>query len=376
MNGTPFEFQGYDAAGYHNEALWAVDLINTDRFYQYFDYIDGNYSDMGFPLYLTFYYLFFGKLIILPRIANAVLSAWTCITVYKLGRRNFGESAGRIGAILCMLLPNLIYYCGLHMKETLMIFIVVLFVERTDYLFRSKVISFKNIIVAGLLGFSLFFFRTVIGVIAFLSIIMALLFLKSKLNLKYKRILIGAGVMVALFLVFSSKIFEELDTIVEKASSNQEAQMQNYANREAGNRLAVYGTKSIFIGLMIVAPFPTLVHSYQDNAEMINGAIYTRNIYAFFVLIALLSFFKRKMFRKHILILSFLFGYLTVLALSGFALSERFHLPAVPFLIILAGYGVTRISKKNIKFYPYYLFLMSIIIIGWNWFKLVGRDLI
>ena len=127
---------------------------------------------------------------------------------------------------------------------------------------------------------------------------------------------------------------------------------------------------------MLFAPFPTLVNTKQDNLMMLSGAFYTRNVYAFFVLIALIMMYRRRLLRNHVLIISFLLSYLAVLASSGFALSRRFHLPVIPFLLVFAGYGITQMNNKNIKYYVPYLIVISLSIIGWNWFKLAGRGLI
>jgi hypothetical protein len=61
--------------------------------------------------------------------------------------------------------------------------------------------------------------------------------------------------------------------------------------------------------------------------------------------------------------------------MSGFALSERFHLPAVPFLLILASYGINKFNKSTKRYYITYLLVVSVLIIAWNWFKLAGRGL-
>jgi hypothetical protein len=114
----------------------------------------------------------------------------------------------------------------------------------------------------------------------------------------------------------------------------------------------------------------------QENAMMINGSVFVHNVYAFFVIIALLSIYRKKIVTYHILILALLGSYLFVLASSGFALSERFHVPAVPFLLILAGYGVTQLNKRYTSLYIPYLIVVAIVIIGWNWFKLAGRGLV
>lgn len=109
---------------------------------------------------------------------------------------------------------------------------------------------------------------------------------------------------------------------------------------------------------------------------MINGNMFARNVYAFFVVIALLILIKNKLLNQHVLLLSLLFSYLAILALSGFALSERFHMPAVPFLIILAGYGITQMNNRNVRYYIPYLVLIGLVIIGWNLFKLAGRGVV
>ena len=84
-------------------------------------------SDRGFPIYLSLVYYLLGDSVIIPRLINAVLGAMTVVFTYNLARRNYGENVARIAAIMAMLMPNLIYYCGVHLKETLMVFIVVAF---------------------------------------------------------------------------------------------------------------------------------------------------------------------------------------------------------------------------------------------------------
>jgi hypothetical protein len=109
---------------------------------------------------------------------------------------------------------------------------------------------------------------------------------------------------------------------------------------------------------------------------MINGSVFCRNVYAFFVLVALVVMYRRKILKQSVFILAILGSYIFILANSGFALSERFHMPLVPFLLLLAGYGVTVMDKKSVKYYVPYLIFIGLVIIGWNWFKLAGRGVI
>jgi len=374
MTDHPFEFEARDSMGYHKEAVWIVDMFEAGDIQYYFkEYLKG-VSDSGFTLFLGFIYYFSAKSILVARLINAFAGAWTCLLIYNIAKRNFGEIPARISAVLAMLLPTLIYYCGLHTKETIMVFFLVAFAERADFFIRQRTIKTWNLLVVIILGASLFFFRTVLAAAAWFALFSALLFSANKLIGAARKSIYIAWFTIAALVVISGQIRTEVEGYVKDRNTNQKAQMENYATTKGANTLAKYGTASIFMPMMLFAPFPTLVYiEDQPNAMMINGNIFTRNVYAFFVLIALFTLYKKKLLTEHILVLALLLTYLVILSLSGFALSERFHMPAVPFLLILAGYGITQMNNRNVKFYIPYLVVIGLVIIGWNWFKLAGR---
>lgn len=376
VNGNPFEFGAADSISYHEEALWIIDLLNQNNLNYYFKGYLKTVSDSGWPSILSLIYLITFKSIIAIRIFNALIGAWMVVLIYKLAQRNFGETAARISAIMAMLLPTFIFYTGLHLKETIMVFILVAFAERADYLFRSKVIRFWPLFLVILLGFSLFFFRTVLAVTAWFALFTSLAILARRFHGITRRLFFVLWFGLAAMFVFSGRVYKEVETYAEARFENQKSRLSKIATGSASNTLAKFGSSALFLPVMIPAPFPTLVDTGQKNAMMINGSNFTKNIYAFFVLMAFWVLYRRKMLRENILILTMLLSYLVVLAFSGFALSERFHLPLVPFLLIFAGYGVTVTTKVNRKMYVPYLALISILIIGWNWFKLAGRGMI
>lgn len=374
MTDKPFEFEARDSEGYHNEAVWIVDMFESGTIGYYFSEYQKGVSDSGFPLWLSVIYFFSAKSILVARLVNALVSAWMVVLIYKITSRNFGEAAGRISAIIAMLLPTLIYYCGLHNKETVMVFLLVAFVERADFFVRQRTIRTWNLLVVILLGASLFFFRTVLAAAAWFALFSALMFSSEKLIGTARKAIFITWFAIAAVIVISGQIRTEVEGYVKDKGTNQKSQMENYATTKGANTLARYGSASIFMPLMLFAPFPTLVYiEDQPNAMMINGNIFTRNVYAFFVLIALFTLYKKKLLTQHVLILALLLSYLVILALSGFALSERFHMPAVPFLLILAGYGITQMDNKNVKYYVPYLVVIGLVVFGWNWFKLAGR---
>ena len=366
----PFAFSAADSLIYH-EAGKSV-LIHG-----YNDLTSGLWglgpSDKGFPFYLSLIYFVFGNYVIIPRIINALIGAWSAMLIYQIARRNFGEQAGRIAGILAMLLPNFIYYTGLHLKEPLMVFLLIAFMERADYLLRGNKITLYNLVLTGLLGASLFFFRTVLGLSAIFALFSALGLSKRSAVNWMNRLMISFWFLLVIWFFLSAKIQGEINYYLH-GQDQQEINMQFRANKEGGNTLATYGSTMVFVPFMFVAPFPTFVNiEIQKQQMLLSGGYFVRNIYAFFVILAFVLLYRRKMLRKHVLILSFVIAYLFILAKSSFAISERFHLPVVPFLLILAAFGITQMHPGNKKYFMPYIVLVIILVIGWNWFKLAGR---
>ena len=375
MTGKPFMYGAADAIGYDGEARWINALYNADMMHVYFlDYLKGGYSDAGFPLYISFFYYFSDSSIILIRIVNALLGAWSVILVYKLSIRNFGEKTAKIAAIITAVMPILIFYCGLHLKEVIMTFLLVFFIERADYFLYAK--APKNLLTfvfTVVLGFALFCFRTVLAAVAFLSFFINTVFSSnSKIKNSKKVIFIILIIFVGLYFL-KTKFKNEVGQYYSDKGTNLQKKMVSYSR---GNKLAKYGKASVFMPVILIAPFPTIVDVGQKKLQIVSGALYIRNILAFFTLLGIIYIFKRKILRNHLLILGILCGYLIVLANSGFALSERFHYPIIPFIIILAAFGITKFRSAHRKYFSLYLCFIFLLIVGWNVFKLGGRGLI
>ncbi len=349
--------RGFD---HYQSALWGMDI-----------------SDHGYPTYLGVIYMIFNKSILMARLLKALASAFTCVLVYRIGKYNFGESTGRMAGIFCLLMPHFFYYCGLHLKEIEMVFLTVAFIERADYLLRNKNYNFLNIIVPILLAGSLFFFRTVLGATALMAFFTAIVFSSSKVVGWGKRILVGIWVVVAVGYFIGGKISAEVEQVWEKKDTNQKQGMEWRAQRKGGNEFAKYAGAAIFAPLIFTIPFPTMVNvDGQENQKMMNGSNYVKNITAFFTILGIFMLIYRKRWREHLLILSFMIGYLGVIALSNFAQSERFHMPSIPFALIIAAYGLSQMNNSKKIYFTIYLIFIFIAIIGWNWIKLAGRGII
>jgi len=376
LTGKPFEWSTGDAFGYHESGEWIADLLKDGKLHIFIDSMKGRYSDMGYSLYLGFQYVVTGKSIFIARILKAFYSAYTCVLIYQIAKRNFGEETGRMAGIFCMLMPNLIFYTGLHLKEVEMVFLTVAFMERTDKLFRGEKYNFSTLILPLLLASSLFFFRTVLGATAIFALFTTLIFSSNKVLGMGKRTLLIVWVLGTAGYFVGGKLATEVESVWAARSENQQKSMEFRTTRQNGNKFAKYAGGAVFAPMIFVIPFPTLVNTPgQENQQLINGGNYVKNIMAFFCLFALFLIIKTKRWRDYLLIGSFTLGYLIVLALSAFAQSERFHQPALPFILILSAYGVTQLTKKTKKYYRWWLVLIFVAIVGWSWFKLAGRGL-
>ena len=380
MTGTPFEFWAADVGFYHSISVFGASHLLEGNFdlLTAFRTQDSRiaFSDSGYPYYLSIIYAITGNSILIARLFKALWSAWMCVLIYKLAARNFDESVARMAAIFCMLMPNLIYYCGIHLKETEMVFLAVFFLERADHLLRGKNYSFMSVFPVMLIGASLFVLRTPLGATAMFALFTTV-FLSSKRVMKMnKKIVLGIWVLVVIGYFVGGTIATEIEELWQARQGNQETSMQWRATREGGNEFAKYASASVFAPMIFVIPFPTMVNTpNQENQRMIHGGNYIKNIMAFFTIFALFLVIKQRRWGDYLLIGSYTIGYLGVIAFSAFAHSERFHLPALPMILVMAAYGISQVTNKTKRYYMFWLAFIFVAIVAWSWFKLAGRGL-
>jgi len=376
MTGQPFEFDTGDALAYHEEGKWVHQLINDGNLQAFFSYLNGRFSDMGYTFYLGWQYWITGDSIIIERLLKVLYGAYTCVLICKLTVRNFGEETGRMAAIFCMLMPNLILYTGLHTKEVEMVLLTVAFMERSDWMFRNKKFNVVEIAPPIVLAGSLFFFRTVLGATAIFSLLTTLVFTSTKVLGMGKRVMLTIWVVLTIGYFVGGRLSTEVEQVWKARETTQQASMDWRTVQVNGNKFAKYFTGAVFAPIIFVIPFPTIVETpLQQNQKLINGGNYVKNILAFFVIFALYWIIKEGKWREYITLGSFTIGYLLVIAMSSFAQSERFHQPALPFLMVFAAFGISKITNKEKKYFQWYTIFIFIVIVAWSWFKLAGRGM-
>lgn len=372
--GEPFEFEAADSMGYWGDGSW----LSTEEWSFVIDYLFVNrdsVSDSGYLLYLTALYKLIGPNIFITRVFKCLWSTLTVLLIYNVARRNIGEEAGRLAAVMACFMPNLIIYCGLHLKETEMLFLMVAFLERTDYLIRSRKYTVWTITVPAILLILLFTYRTVLGIAGAFAFVSALVFTSSSVIGRRKRVMLIVWVILAVLTLTGGAIRNEVEGLWEDRESNAESKRMERVSR--GNQWAKYVTGSVMAPMMFVLPFPTMVDvDEQYNQQILSGGNYVRNFFGGFVLLALYGMlFVKKNWRDLSFLGAFVFTYLGIVSMSGFSNSERFLLPGLPVLLIMAAYGITLLNARNYRFIKIWYWIVPLMSILWAYFKLGSRGL-
>lgn len=384
--GDAFGFENADAKYYEDVGRELADALRNgsfvDRWNAYYKTTD--LSDMGYFTFLSFiYYIFEGNYsVLIPRFINCFVSAYTAILIYRLATRNFGEQIGRMAAIFVMLWPNFWFYCGTQLKEPWMVFFFVLYAEQADHMLRSRQFTAWKIVPLVLLVGLMLTLRTPLALVMILALLFATVMSSSRVVGWGKRVSVGVLAVALLAVTMGSRLEEQSNELMNQARSGQHEQNMGWrAKRDNGNTFAKYASRSVFAPLIFTIPFPTVVETpEQYDLKIVNGGNFCKNITSGFTIFALIVLLLSGDWRKHLIPLALMMGYLAVLAVSTFAQSERFHQPAVPFEMMFAAYGIVnlvqhRSRKKYLQWVSLWYIGIVAICVAWQWFKLAGRGM-
>lgn len=385
--GTSFSIGAADELFYHELAQYSASEMRSGEFNIYKSIMryspENDFSDTGYPIYLSVIYWIFSDSVLIARIIKAILGAWTAVLVYKIASRNFGESTGRMAGIFCMLMPNLIYYCSFQLKEVEMVFLAMLFVERADWLLRQPKLKAMQTVVVMLIPLFLFMIRTALAATLVAAFFCALLLTTGRVSGFGKRavLIVVAGIFAMTMFLTSTSIGTEVRQMIETGGSGQQANMEWRSTREGAmsQQFAKYAGAAVFAPMIFTIPFPTMTETPgQENQKMIHGGNFVKNILSYFTIMALIVLLVTGNWRKHVLPIAVLCGYLFVLVFSNFAQSERFHQPILPLTLMFAALGISLIKENPWmkRYFNYWCVLMFLAAIAWNWFKLAGRGMI
>ena len=375
--GRAFEYGAADSIWYHPTGVYLAKCVRHGYILYVFKYLRAytmGFSDQGYVLWLTLIYTIFGRSLLTPRLFKALMSAYLCVAVYKLGTRTFGERTGKLAAVMCVFMPIFIQICGLHTKEMEMIFLSILALERMDYLIRSKKYTVWNILFPILLTGLTFGFRTIIGMCLIFAFLVFVVLSSNELVGKKGKIII-ASVAVLVFLAFLfTGVGKEMKIIYRLKFGDLNYQTEKYES--SGMKHAELAQSKYLAPGAFVLPLAPMVETSPDHNKMIHGSTYVKNFLAFFAMLAIVIVFQQNKWRDFSLIGAYEFSYLTIIMFSFAANMERFHQPALPLLLLMAAYAMTNMRRKGMILFYVYCGLLFIALFAWNWLKLSARGLV
>ena len=385
MTGVPHEFATADSTAYIETAQWLAQEWGTGNLWSILpSFAATSFSDMGFPLYLLMPVRIFdgNAAVFVICFINAIFGAYTAVIVYRIASRTMDQTTARLAAIFCMLHPVLICYTGITLKEIFMTWLLVLFVDMADRMMIGKKYSLATMAPVVLTGLTIFMFRTVLGLVAFMAVFFALMMTDTKIVGWGKKFILGVVLSGVVLFSVSDNIMREVNKIRETNIREQQenTMLKRYGSEKggkiSGNKFANYAGAAVFAPLIFTIPFPTMVNiGFQEDMRLIHGGNWVRNVMSGFVILAMFMLLLTGDWRKYTFLVAMLLGYLLVLIFSVFAHSLRFHIPVMPLEMIFAAYALTNMRKKQKFWYLLWCIFMIVTCFGWNWMKLKGRGL-
>lgn len=366
---SPFEPEAGDSLVYDMNGFYLGKWFQEGN-YNISKYFGGiGWGDWGYNIYTAIVYSIMGPYTFWPRFIQVFLGAFTAVFVYKIAATLIDEKTGRLSGIICMIFPYLLHYTGFSLKETIMIFLLMLAVWKSVELIhghRFKTGTIISLIVsAGLI----FFFRNFLGVLFLISFMFYFLFTHSKSKGRKGAVLVVFMALYITFITFFdfSSIIAEASFYAEKSSSQMGVELADKASRGTSFQTAIV-SPLIFISSFF-APFASLVDTGQIKSALQIGAALAKNALSFFVVLGLWYSLSNNWKRSNLLIILML-SYTFVLAMSAQVTSHRYQLVAAPFFIIFASVGIIQYPQYIKKIWPIYLVFIFLVTLAWNIFKI------
>ena len=373
MTGFPYMYHAADEVRYD----YVASLLRDEGWEVFHNYVTAyGLSDRGYFYWLGMIYGLFGNHVLYGRFVKCFVDSFACLLIYNLTKRNFGEFTGRIVALFYLMMPNMWYYCGITLKETEMAFLVLLFVERGDYVMHSKKITVVSLLLPALICLILFSFRTALASVLVAALVAAIIFSSGKQLETWKKVLYTSMFGVWMMMTVGVEIIQETQELWTGRTENQTLGYEFRAERKNGNSFAKYASASVFAPMIFTIPFSTMVAIPEQENQMIqHGGNFIKNILSGFTIYALFLLLFSGEWRKHVLPIATMCGYLVVLVFSNFAHSERFHFPVLGLELMFAAYGLSQVKNKQKRWYTLWLIFICLANVAWSYIKLAGRGM-
>ncbi len=375
FNSFPFEIFAADSIGYHEVGK----TLMRAPFLEWSELLKMNMkstSDYGYPFYQGVIYSIFGPSTVAVRLINCVIGSVTVILLGRIASIIWDDAHAKWVLINAMIFPSLVWYCGVQLKETLMLFLIVLSFYLVYAQKKRDGIHFLQALLAFLICFSLFYFRTFLAVLVLLSLILTFLPERSnKMSVLYLVIPILA-LIVFLGVASQTGRLDEFNAQLDDREDFFSRNLQGEKERLGNVSFDQVALAPIIFAGAIITPFPS--YTYTENRQLSilsrfqNELI--RNMMYFFLYIGL-YWSVREYFFKSLSLIFFFVSYLIVITATGNSFQARFHMPILPLAAVFIGVGILRCGDKSRRFWSIYLAGIFLAHLAWTLFKLNIRGL-
>jgi 4-amino-4-deoxy-L-arabinose transferase-like glycosyltransferase len=337
-------------------------------------------DDTGYYTFLGFIYSIFGPNILIARIIEAIIGALSGVIIYKIGLLVFNHSVAKLSSIIFVFFPSFVYFNSLHLKETIMIFVMLNAILGIIKFQQQK--RFIDLFISLLFILLTFYFRAILSILLLFTFLLTLLFSHNIKNIE--KVLYTALAFIAFYFI-SIRFFllEEYIAYWDYYSSlHFKDTMSSYQDRfvNSGQELARFASLPLLLVQSFTLPYPSMV---QTNIRFFGVAAQWYHISGMFIysylaywgILGVYDTIVKKNTKAQPLIM-FLLMYTFVLIFSMYITAIIMNLIKISIMLPFIAYGLsTRTPKRNYGWVIYLVFI-SIIIFVWNFIKLSGRGII
>lgn len=384
---TEFDVEAIDAVVYHDFANDVLKDFRTGNLTpaSFLISVGGDFDDAGYVVFLAFIYSIFEDGILIARIVQAVIGAFTVLLIYKTTKEFFDERTGKLAAIILATFQPILLYTAVHMKEVIMVHFVFLFLYYSVQLLKkNKSITISiTIVFVSFLG--MLSVRTVLAIIALTSLIIYLLLSGNRI-FTLKKITVLLSIAAIVFILASSITILSETVNKSKAyfglkSENQTTVggMSKEAYVEGGQNFAKYAGGGVFLFQSLITPYPSMV---KTNIVFFNqtlqwyfaGALLIWVMMVYYAYVGIYYAIKQN-FKKTSLLVFITAIYTLSLVASFYITSIRYNIVKMALLIPFIAYGIVLANNRVKRNFIKYVIVVTIMVLLWNYIKIAGRGL-
>ena len=384
---TPFSVEAVDSLLFHKEGLRIASDFSISSLWVSKRY---GVDDSFFPFILGAIYYVFGDNVFIVRLFQVFVSSLSVVFLYDTIKVIDNEVRARVASLVLCFSGVIMFYNGVHLKETWMIFFTIVILRSVVYLTQRRWI-YLNSLFAAVSLFALLGMRYALFFIVLFSIIFYVIYNnrlgKKNVNI-FWRVFTICLIAFSSYYLFRSTTFWKFGTseTVEIISGGEvNASGQGRAKVFTKSSLVEKFTSGIIaVPISSVTPFPSLTQTNINQKASVKqteqwyhiGNLFLWGMLTYFFFVGVYMLYKFKLFKAYTNFLFLTFVYMLILLLSMYLTSIRFNVIKIFFMIPIVAFGMSTATSKSLKYWTLYTIAYCCLVIIWNFLKLARAGII